>query len=223
MKKILLVTICCLAALTACTIDTYEKGDGEYSNVQGDFALLHANSAKMIDYVELDDGERLNLKEPMAKQWVNKADTFYRSVLFYKKNGDLIEVVSAVQVSEMNILSADTLKKRKIEVKTDPLKLESVWVSKNKQYMNASIYLKTGSTTDETAIHLLGLVADSLYRNADNSIVLCLRLLHDQGGMPEYYSVNTYFSLPLRSLPVDSIRLTVNTYEGEVTKSLSIR
>ena len=89
--------------------------------------------------------------------------------------------------------------------------------------MNASIYLKTGTTTDESAIHKLGMVADSLHLNSDKTIVLYARLLHDQGGMPEHYSVNTFFSMPLQKLPVDSICLTVNTYDGKLTKCLPIK
>lgn len=223
MTRRLLTALCCVAAFTACTIDYYEKGEGEYSSLQGDFAMVHANNEKKIDYADLDNGERLYLSEPLAKTWVDKADTFYRSAFYYKKTGNSIEVVSVTQINEIGIVSADTLKKRKVEMKTDPLTLESVWVSKNKQYMNASIYLKTGTTTDESAIHKLGMVADSLHLNSDKTIVLYARLLHDQGGMPEHYSVNTFFSMPLQKLPVDSICLTVNTYDGKLTKCLSIK
>lgn len=223
MIRKLLTAIFCLAAFTACTIDYYEKGEGDYSSMQGDFAMVHANNDKKIDYADLDNGERLYLAEPLAKTWVDKADALYRSMFYYKKNGSSIEVVSISQISEIGIISADTLKKRKVEVKTDPLKLESIWVSKNKQYLNASIYLKTGSATDENAMHSLGLVLDSIHLNSDKTKVLYMRLYHDQGGMPEHYSVNTFFSLPLEKLPVDSICLTVNTYDGKQTKCLSIK
>jgi hypothetical protein len=223
MIRKLLTAICCLAAFTACTIDYYEKGEGDYSSMQGDFAMVHANNDKKIDYADLDNGERLYLAEPLAKTWVDKADTFYRSVFYYKKIGSSIEVVSITQINEIDIVSADTLKKRKVEVKTDPLTLESLWLSRNKQYMNASIYLKTGSATDENAIHRLGLVLDSVHLNKDKTTVVYMRLFHDQGGMPEHYSVNTFFSLPLEKLPVDSICLTVNTYDGKQTKCLSIK
>ena len=223
MTRKLLTALCCLAAFTACTIDYYEKGEGDYSSMQGDFAMVHANNDKKIDYADLDNGERLYLAEPLAKTWVDKADALYRSMFYYKKNGSSIEVVSISQISEIGIIIADTLKKRKVEVKTDPLKLESIWVSKNKQYLNASIYLKTGSATDENAIHRLGLVLDSVHLNKDKTTVVYMRLFHDQGGMPEHYSVNTFFSLPLEKLPVDSICLTVNTYNGKQTKCLSIK
>lgn len=223
MTKGLLVTLCCVAAFSACTIDSYEKGEGEYSNMQGELARVHANSEKKIDYADLDNGERVYIAAPLTKTWIDKGDAFYRSVLYYKKNGASIEVVNIVQINEVSIISADTLKKKNMEVKTDPLTLESVWVSKNKYYLNASIYLKTGSTTEDGAIHRLGLVADSLRVNADETQVLHLRLFHDQGGVPEYYSVNTFLSLPLLDLPVDSILLTVNTYDGVFTKCLPVK
>ena len=111
----------------------------------------------------------------------------------------------------------------KEKVKTDPLTLESIWISKNKRYLNASVYLKVGSTDDEEAIHKMGVVCDTIMAHADSTRTLHLRLYHDQGGVPEYYSQRTYFSLPLSELHADSIRFSINTYKGEVVKTLKIK
>ena len=225
MKKLLLPFLMATLAISSCTTDFYEKGEGDFSLVQAEFANAHVNAQQQIDYVETDNDEQLNITEPVTRDWAKKSDKFYRCMFYYKKNGASVEVVSIGQVSEIGITPADTLKKRNIEVKTDPLILESIWVSKNKRYLNASIYLKTGSTSDPDAIHKMGLVGDAIRKNADNTKTFCLRLRHDQGGMPEHYSVNTFFSLPLKgvSAVVDSIQLTINTYDGVVTKTFAVK
>ena len=177
-----------LLALTACTNDSYDKGESDYSTMQADFVEAHTNSDLQVNYVMTDDNERL-----------------------------------VTPISVATISNADSLAKRKATVKTDPLTIESLWVSKNKRYLNASIYLKSGSTDNKDAMHKLGLVGDSVRTNRDKTRTLCVRLHHDQGGMPEYYSVHTYFSVALDSIKVDSIELRVNTYNGWITKHISLK
>lgn len=221
----LLTLLILMFALSACTIDSYETGEGDYSTLQAEMVEAHANSQKQIDYADADNGERLNLSQPLSKDWVTTGDTFYRGLLYYKKNGATVDVVSLQQISEIGIQSTDSLKKRHIEIKTDPLSLEGIWVSKNKRYLNASIHLKIGTTTDTNAIHHIGMVADSIHVNGNGDKTLCLRLTHDQGGMPEHYTVTTLFSLPLKDVGniVDSIRIDINTYDGMTTKCLSVK
>ena len=49
---------------------------------------------------------------------------------------------------------------------------------------------------------------------------MTLRLHHDQGGVPEYYSSRIYTSIPLNGeLAGKIIRLKVNTYKGEIEKT----
>ena len=67
------------------------------------------------------------------------------------------------------------------------------------------------------------MISDTLMSHSDGKKTLHLRLYHDQGGMPEYYSQRTYFSIPIQKLGVDSIQFTINTYKGLVTKTLSLK
>jgi hypothetical protein len=212
-----------LLALTACTNDSYDKGESDYSTMQADFVEAHTNSDLQVDYVMTDDDERLVMDKPFAQDWIKKGDSIYRSVLYYKKNEKTVEPVSIAPISVATISNADSLAKRKATVKTDPLTIESLWVSKNKRYLNASIHLKSGSTDNKDAMHKLGLVGDSVRTNRDKTRTLCVRMHHDQGGMPEYYSVHTYFSVALDSIKVDSIELRVNTYSGWITKHISLK
>ena len=219
MRTTLLMAVSALL-LTSCTQDTYEKGDGEYSALQADFVEAHTNADKKVDYVVTDEGQRLNLASLYEADWLLKQDTLYRAALYYEKDGEDADVVSMSRIPVPTITPKDSVKKG---MKMDPITLESMWVSKSKRYLNAGFYLKSGSTDNEDAVHRLAVISDTLMKNADNTHTLYLRLYHDQGGMPEYYSVHSYFSLPLQGLTADSIRLTVNTYKGEVVKTLYIK
>ena len=59
----------------------------------------------------------------------------------------------------------------------------------------------------------------SLLKESEHEDTVTLCLLHDQGGVPEYYSSRIYTSIPLfNELAGKTIRLRVNTYKGEVEK-----
>jgi hypothetical protein len=64
---------------------------------------------------------------------------------------------------------------------------------------------------------------DGTYENADHTKTAYYRLLHDKGNTPEYYTNRRFISilLPESNRP-DSVRLTVRTYEGDVSKTLKI-
>ena len=47
--------------LTSCTRDAYEKGEGAYSLMRGDFAEANVNSNCEITSITTDDGETLPL------------------------------------------------------------------------------------------------------------------------------------------------------------------
>jgi hypothetical protein len=104
-------------------------------------------------------------------------------------------------------------------LKTDPVRFESVWISPNRAYLNASIYLLMGSSDDDKAIHTLGCHIDTLRKNVDGTETMQLTLYHDQGGVPEYYSQRTYVSIPLKGAMTDSVCFTIHTYDGIVRKT----
>ncbi len=222
MKKIV-TALFLLTLIVACTTDAYEKGDGTYSLMRGDFVEAHANSQLMIDYAETDNDERLTIAQPFTKEWVKTPDSLYRCVIFYQLNGKTAEEVSIAHIATPSLVSIDTLKRKGIKVKMDPIIFESLWLGKNKKYLNASIYLKSGKTDAEDAAHRLSIVNDSVRNNKDGKKTICLRLYHDQGGLPEYYSVQSYFSIPLKEITADSIQMTIQTYNGPITKCIGIR
>ena len=216
-KKLLFLLL--TAAVLGCETDSYEKGTGENSLLQADFVEVHVNGSGIADYVVTDDDMQLPLSEPLHASWMTKGDTVYRAEFYYRKVANWASPVSLRQMSMASIIHKDSLKNG---MKTDPLTLESIWLSKNKRYLNMGFYVKSGST-DKSKSHLLGVVADTLMANTDGSHTLWLTLYHDQAGVPEYYSVHGYFSVATKELTADSVRFAVETYQGQKVKTIALQ
>ena len=109
------------------------------------------------------------------------------------------------------------------DMHTDPVGVESVWAAKS-GYINMSLLLKAGKTDGEDAVQTLGLVDCGTTVGNDGKRIRHLKLYHDQGGVPEYYTVQRYASIDTKDLgDVDAVSITVNTYSGEVTKTLECK
>lgn len=215
-----LLAIGCLS----CETETYETGDGKYSYLRADFVEAHTVDSQRVDYVINDDGERIVFASPYAVKWAEGKDTLYRALLYYNRRPDGAEPVSIQRVHVLFPLLSDSVK----EVKTDPVTLESTWLSdcqrtfspnQKARYLNVSFDIKTGQHEDELK-QSIGVMS----RNGNDT--LFFTLLHDQGGVPEYYSSHVYASIPLFSSNEDgaenkfsSVIFSVNTYQGMVMKS----
>ena len=106
---------------------------------------------------------------------------------------------------------------------TDPVGVESAWVAKS-GYINLSLLLKAGKTDGEDAVQTLGLVDCGTTAGDDGKRTRHVKLYHDQGGVPEYYTVQRYASIDIKDLgDVDAVSITVNTYNGEVTKTFECK
>lgn len=210
-----------LCVLSACNNDSYDSGQGAYSLLCADFVMAHANGLGVIDYAITDDGDSLVLSRFVQAGWIVTADSSYRAVMYYNKAGEetgshgrrtvVAEPVSmsAIPVLEPVVLNKDT------EMKTDPVDIESVWMSRGGRYMNAGLYLKVGRGGDMSTGHSVGMVHEGYRQNADGTVTACMVLYHDQGDVPEYYSSKVYVSVPLEKISADSVCLRVNTYGGE--------
>ena len=208
------VLITCYSSLiTSCATDAYDKGEGDYSQMQAEMALVYVDKDLVATSFVTDDGEKLTTAPPFKSSWMTTPDSTYRAVTYFsKKAGGMAEVKGLTRV-------AVTPPKRQKDLKTDPVRFESAWTSCGGKYLNASIYLMLGSTSDDKAIHTLGCHIDTLQRNDDGTKTMQLTLYHDQGGVPEYYSQRTYVSIPLDNATADSVRLTIHTYDGIVRKT----
>ena len=223
MKHLLRLLVIILVA--SCTQDAYEKGEGTYSLMRGDFAEANVNSNREVTSITTDDGETLPLTSLATAQWISRPDTIYRCMLYFNKvkaaDGKLAaEVISLGRVPCLYVKPLTSFEKT---YKDDPVKFESIWNSKSGKYLNLHLQLKTGYTEDSTAVQKLDVVTDSLISYPSGRRTLSLLLYHDQGNVPEYYSTQAYVSIPTTDLAVDSIRLYINTYSGPVIKTLPIQ
>ena len=201
----------------SCSKDTYDKGDGQYSYLRGDFAEALVGADKEIVSLMTDEGETLPLTQPYTAKWITRPDTIYRCMLYYNKVRDSKGqyVAEAISVGEVPCPLIVPLSELEVEMKTDPVKFESAWMSKTGRYVNLSFSLKTGKSEDDEAVHSLRVVQDG-------TATSYLRLYHDQGGVPEYYSTQAYASIITSEIPADSVSITINTYTGTVTKAFRL-
>lgn len=220
-------------ALTACTSEAYDSGDGTNSYLTADLVLLRTAPDKSVRSVQLDDGRELRLSNPFAKDWIERPDTVYRALLYYDQmsvrsdaavgtNPNSIPVVRARSVLPVPVLrisaAADV-----DNILTDPVGFESMWVSKNGSYLNLSLLLKSGKADGDTSLHTLGVVSNGTTTDADGHLTLHLTLYHDQGGVPAYYTVQQYVSIPTQLLEeADTVELTLNTYNGKKVVKVAV-
>ena len=210
-----LITLHLSLITSSCTQDAYDKGEGRYSQMVAEMADGYTASDGRVTTFVTDADEHLTVTEPFTTKLMPKADTVYRAVFYYNKVEQGAEVIGLDRVGVITPRTIDTLK-------TDPVRLESMWMAKSGRYLNLSVYLMLGSTDDDEAIQKIGCHRDTLTANPDGTSTLHLRLYHDQAGVPQYYSARTRLSIPLSEIDADSVVLTVNTYDGPVSKVFNI-
>ena len=213
----LIIYIAALATLlaTSCEQDTYDKGEGKYSNMMADFVEAHANAEKKIDYVITDNGDSLVLAAPLELAWAKTADSTYRAALYYNKEGaTTIKVMAIEQMLTLRLMPKDSI----AAMKTDPVGFESAWTSKNGRYINIALTLKVVTISETSKKHRINLIPDSIVENeAMHSRTLHATLYHDKGDIPEYYTQKYYFTLPsstLSAFNTDSIAININTTDN---------
>ncbi len=206
-------------ALAACEVGGYDTEEGEYTYLTAEFVEAWAEADGSVARVETDGGDTLWLSPPATPSWVAATDTAYRAVLYYDWSGtSTVSPRSLSAVTTVRPIEAQRLD----TVIADPVELESVWVSATGKYLNMGVYMKIGDTGDADLYHTVAILTDSVSKAADGRTCAHLRLYHDQGGVPEYYSQKYYISVPRQSIPADSVTLQVETYDGTVTRSLSL-
>jgi len=223
-----LLAACCL--LFGCTNEGYESGDGRYSDMRADFSEALTDGSRVIVSFTTDDGESLCLTQPYKPQWTEKGDTTYRALIYYNKMQEASGSYKAelVMLGRVFVPTAQPQSEFKEGVKTDPVSLNSVWISGSGRWLNLDLSVKTGTPDEEEAVQTLGLVLDSAVQDADGHTTVTLTLYHDQGTVPEYYSTACYISVPLFRAPTvlsagDTVIINVQTYDGLKTKTCTIK
>lgn len=202
-----------LSFFVSCTQDAYEKGEGRYSQMVAEMVEAKTSSDSRVISFVTDDDKQFTVNSPFTSKLMPKADTVYRAIFYYNMVEQGAEVIGTDKVGVI-------VPRHVEELKTDPVKMESVWLAKSRRYLNLSVYLMLGAVDDEKAVQKLGCHRDTLMVNADGTKTLRLQLHHDQAGVPEYYSTRTFLSIPLAGVDADSIWLSINTYDGLVVKKI---
>jgi hypothetical protein len=215
-------TVCVLLTvfLTACTTDSYDKGTGKDSLVQGDFTEVAVDAQCNVVTVATDEGAVYVPASSYTASWITKGDTTYRAIAYFDiRDAQHIAIHSLTRMPTLIPRKAEDFKRQP----EDPLGIESIWLTKNARYINIGLLLKNGRIDDEEGVHALAVVDDALIQHADQKRTSCYRLLHDQGTAPEYYTNRRYVSILLPADMPDTIRLTIPTYEGSVVRTIPVR
>lgn len=218
MKRLL--PFCLLILLLfSCEMDSYEKGEGKYSQMLADFAEMTIDAQKQGVSFVTDDGDAYRFSTPYTAKWIQTADTTYRTIIYFNK----VENAQAevIAVSTMPTLIPREHWKMK-EQPEDPVGFESVWLSKSGKYINLGLLLKSGYVDDDEGVHAIGLAQDTVLVNADQTRTAYYRFLHDQGDTPEYYTNRRYISILVPQERPDTIRLTITTYDGVIERQFPL-
>lgn len=207
---------------TSCSNTSYEEGDSKFSYLRTDFADATTDSQGRLSAATTDDGVSLTFTRPMQTSWSNAADSLCRVLLNYNMyaNGadsNVVEPLAAKIVYTLQPAKPSV----QTQAATDPVSLVSAWKSKNGNYVNLRLGLKTGKASGDDQRQSIGLALDSTVTSY-GSTTYCLRFLHSQGGVPEYYTTDAYISIPIKQMTTGSkVRLSLNTYNGWVTREFT--
>lgn len=207
---------------TSCSNTSYEEGDSKLSYLRTDFADATTDSQGRLSAATTDDGVSLTFTRPMQTSWGNAADSLCRVLLNYNMyaNGadsNVVEPLAAKIVYTLQPAKPSV----QTQAATDPVSLVSAWKSKNGNYVNLRLGLKTGKASGDDQRQSIGLALDSTVTSY-GSTTYCLRFLHSQGGVPEYYTTDVYVSIPIKQMTTGSkVRLSLNTYNGWVTREFT--
>ncbi len=211
-----------LLLFPSCSNTAYEEGDSTLSYLRTDFVDAITDSQAKLASATTDDNVKLTFTQPLQTSWNSKADTLCRVLLNYNMyaNGVDSNVVEPLAAKIVYTLKPTDPSKQTLTA-TDPVSLVSAWKSKNGNYINFCIGLKTGKTNSDDQRQSIGLALDSTVISNRTS-TYCLRFLHSQGGVPEYYTTDAYISIPIKQMTTGSkVRLSLNTYNGLVVREFT--
>lgn len=214
MMRLYIILLVGIALLTSCSFGGYEEGDGALSHLVAEYVDITVHENTVTDMVT-DGGEHLTVAEGLRVEGKLPTDTMLRRLLYYNKveNGKAIEVVKTVAVAVVKPHEAADIK----EMKTDPVKLTSMWMAQNGRYVNVQLGVMMGNDAPEDAQQLLMFRCDSVSTKGKGHVFATL--YHDQADVPQYYTRDVYLSIPMAGY--DTITVRVNTYSGVVERTLS--
>lgn len=219
MRWLLVAILAPVWVLGACTIGGYEAGDSRYSYMRADFGMVYTGKTAKVSHMLTDAGDSVFFEEPWKTGWTTKGDTVYRALVYYDAaTGRYISSAPVVVVSPAKVSAGS-------KIPADPLTIEAVWMGGG--FLNIRFAVKTGRSDSTGVARKMGLVYEGISEPREGCREFGVRLFHDNKGIPEYYTVRGYMSMPLTpDMQEAAIRLWANTYAGEksfVTANVPLR
>ena len=214
-------------AVSACSSDAYDTGDGSLSYMRADFVKAFADHDGKFTAAITDNDLSLTLQPAIAAGW-SAPDTVCRALLYYDA-AQLSESAREAAVRPVaigRVIMPKVIDRQAVAagLPTDPVVMETAWRSNNRKYINLGLQLKTGTTDGNVAAQAIGWVYTGSTTLDGGAQRHSFMLAHSQNGVPQYYSTPLYVSLSLDELPVklgdgDEIEVSVNTYKGVVSRT----
>lgn len=198
-------------ALASCEHDAYETGEGAYSFMRTDYVTVDVKAHKIAS-ITTDEGRALNIPQGMDAE-TQKADTLLRWLLYYnqRNEGDVISMMGHNTMLLLKPFEASDLE----NMKTDPVKVTSVWLAPSMKYLNLRLGLMTGNATQPDDRQTVGMVLDKVEDG-----VAYYTLYHDQANIAQYYTQEVFLTMECPEQKV--IDLTIQTYNGIWHKQFQI-
>ncbi len=199
-----------LLFVTACSDD---EGD-DYPSLTYEFVEAAAGTDGCLTHITNDHGTSYGLTQ---RVWANVKDSTLRCIAGYSVSADssTATLYSIQHIYSEYPVPAETLE----EPSQSPVKLQSWW--RGGKYINIIIgILTTGHGTHKYAFSDNGITA-----NDDGTKTANISLIHQRpANDAESYTETVYLSLPVEAYKdqCNSISLSINTYEGEQTKTFTL-
>lgn len=192
-----------------------DEESSDLSCLTAEMCDVYLSAPQTANMALTDSDRKISFEKPLTITWASKADSTYRAMLYY--NAPITSSVVSPLYAERVLILVPQAKEKAEEWRdnADPVILNSLWLAKNGKYLNMSVSVKSGATSDDTQYHSVGMVCDTVCRHAMNA-KHCYRMCHSQNDVPSHYTIKTYFSIPIVDVPRgDTISVTVPTYEGQ--------
>lgn len=215
-----LIAILFVLLAVSCENDSYDTGDGYLSDITTAFGETCYDTDGYAFKFVTDEDVTLTFTSVYGKPNTKLAGKESRSLLYYHITDDKSKVTPYAIIG---VLATNVIDKEKVnKIDDDPLKVESVWMSPNKKYLNLSLKIKSSTPEDNDMRHKLGMIYEG-----DESNVSTLHLAHDNGGIPGNYTVSVYLSVRVSSITdrnpqCTDIRIKAMTDEGLKTFELKM-
>lgn len=246
-KVVASAAVVAAALLASCTTEQYDSGDGKWSYLRSDFAEVCTDAQSRMSSFTTDEQLSLQVEGTPKVSWMTTPDSTYRALVYYAAPGSSSasgpsssssSSASFTERSAQNLASAPVKvftvnnvlcpKIKRLQtlapLKTDPVSFVALWLSANRKYVNITFDVKTGSSGSDADGQSLGAVLTDMTRNADGTLTAHITFCHDQGNVPQYYSSRQYASLAVAQMQdADSASIVINSYKGQVVKTISLK